>query len=249
MRTYSDGFFEYVNSGSISSARQLLPLLSEAMPIGSVLDIGCGQGAWLSVWRELGVEDVLGVDGDYVRRDKLLIPENLFIAADLTKGLDIGRKFDLVQSLEVAEHLPSSKAGSFVEGIIAHGNLIMFSAAPKGQGGDHHINEQNYEYWRSLFRAHGYAVLDCIRPEIAGIDSIEPWYRYNTFLYVHEDRLPQLPDKFRASRIPDDRKLRDISPPLYKARKQLVRLLPVSLATRIAQAKEAFVTRARMRRG
>jgi hypothetical protein len=201
------------------------------------------------VWRELGVKDVIGIDGDYVQRDSLLIPEERFVAADLARGFDMGRQFDLVQCLEVAEHLPSSSAEEFVESIIAHGKLILFSAAPKGQGGDHHINEQSYEYWRSLFHAHDYAALDCIRPEIAGIKSIEPWYRYNTFLYVNESRLSRLPEKFRACRIPDDRKLHDISPLLYRARKQLVRLLPVSVATGVAKAKEFLVTYARTGHG
>ena len=129
MRTYGDSFFEYVNSGSTRSAHGLLPVLTRALTVGSVLDAGCGQGAWLSVWRELGVEDVIGIDGDYVRRDKLLIPGERFIAADLARGFDVGRKFDLVQSLEVAEHLPAAKAESFVESIVAHGNMVLFSAA------------------------------------------------------------------------------------------------------------------------
>jgi len=245
IREYDSKFFEYVNSGSIRSAREVLPVLMQKLSISGVLDVGCGQGAWLSVWRELGIEDVTGIDGDYVQRNQLLIPMEHFFAKDLMQGFDMGRQFDLVQSLEVAEHLPASRAQTFVDSIVAHGKLVLFSAAAKGQGGDHHVNEQDYDYWRALFRARGYVVLDCIRPEIKGVRSIEPWYRYNTFLYVHQDKLSQLPEKFLAHRVPNGEKLRDVSPWLYKLRKLLVRLLPVSLATHIGQVKEVFVARTR----
>ncbi len=250
MPRYDNKFFEYVNSGSIGSAEVVLPIVIQNLPIiSSVLDVGCGQGAWLSVWRELGVDDVVGIDGEYVNQDMLLIPREQFVSADLGKSFDVGRQFDLVQCLEVAEHLPSSESKAFVEKIVAHGGIVMFSAAPKGQGGDHHVNEQSYDYWRSLFRTHRYVVLDCIRPKIAGIDAVEPWYRYNTFLYVHEDHLPQLPEEFRSARIQDHVKLRDVSPIFYKVRKHFVRLLPVSFATKFAKTKELIVARLRRKHG
>ena len=115
MTNYDSAFFEYVNSGSLVSAEKMLPLLIDNIPINSVLDVGCGQGAWLSIWRKLGVEDVVGIDGDYVDRQKLLVPEPLFQPIDLRNEFEIGRKFDLVQSLEVAEHLPIDSASQFVD--------------------------------------------------------------------------------------------------------------------------------------
>ena len=249
MPEYDNKFFEYINSGSISSARETLPTVMSSLRVTSVLDVGCGQGAWLSVWRELGVEDVLGIDGDYVNREMLQVPPQQFVPADLRESFRVERKFDLVQSLEVAEHLPASRAQGFIEDIVSHGDIAMFSAAPKGQGGNHHINEQSYEYWRSLFRAHNFEVLDCIRPAIAGIQTVEPWYRYNIFLYVHQARLATLPKQLQSTRIQADTKLRDISPLLYQAQKNLVRLLPVSLVTRIAKRKEVVVARSRKEHG
>jgi len=63
---YDNSFFDYVNSGSLRSARKLLPALKEHIEFNDVLDVGCGQGAWLSIWAELKVNDFIGVDGDYV---------------------------------------------------------------------------------------------------------------------------------------------------------------------------------------
>ena len=94
-----------------------------------------------------------GVDGPYVDRCKLLIDAGDFHAADLAAPIDLGRQFDLVQSLEVAEHLPAAKAEQFVETLTAHGSRILFSAAVPGQGGENHINEQLPDYWRALPKA------------------------------------------------------------------------------------------------
>jgi SAM-dependent methyltransferase len=249
MRSYDERFFEYVDSGSIRSARDVLPILAKPLEVSSVLDVGCGQGAWLSVWRELGVEDITGLDGDYVQRDRLHVPASNFVATDLTRGFDVGRRFDLVQSLEVAEHLPAAAAATFVAALVAHGDRIFFSAAPKGQGGEHHINEQDYDYWRKLFAAHGYVAFDCIRPAVRELTTVEPWYRYNTFLYVARDSIEQLPPAIQATRVPDDSKLADVSPLLYQVRKQVIKWLPQAVVTQLARVNELVVARARRQHG
>lgn len=245
MSTYDDTFFEYVNSGATRSAERILPLLLLHVEIGSVLDVGCGQGAWLTVYKSLGVKEITGLDGDYVDRDHLRIPNSSFVASDLSKGFDLGRRFDLVQSIEVAEHLPMTSAARFVDSLVQHGDLIMFSAAAKGQGGDYHINEQDYEYWRAHFARHGYVAIDYIRPLVLDDARIEPWYRYNLFLYASPARFEFLPIAIKQSRVSDGEKLRDISPPIYKLRKMLVRILPVPAATWLAKIKEKLVSRAR----
>jgi SAM-dependent methyltransferase len=245
MASYDAAFFDYVNSGATQSARHLLPILSGPLRIGSVLDVGCGRAAWLAVWLSLGAREVLGIDGDYIEREGLLIPGDCFRAHDLRQEFDLGRRFDLVQSLEVAEHLPKSAAAAFVGSLIRHGDLVLFSAAAPGQGGDHHVNEQDYDYWRALFATHGYVALDCVRPQLLHDERIEPWYRYNTLLYAAPGIWSGLPEALRRSRVADDRPIEDLSPQAYRLRKSLVRLLPVPLMTALAKLKERRVARAR----
>lgn len=244
MPNYDAAFFDYVNSGAVRSARKVLPLLTREIAIASVLDVGCGQGAWLSVWQKLAAE-IVGIDGDYVDRRRLLIPENCFVPQDLTQDFALGRRFDIVQSLEVAEHLPASRAAGFVACLARHSELILFSAAAKGQGGDHHINEQDYDYWREHFGRHGYVPLDYVRPLLRNDTDVEPWYRYNTLLYASKKRLKSLPDSIRCTLIPENRRIHDVSPALYRMRKAMTILLPVSIVTGIAKLKERAVTAAR----
>ena len=245
---YDTIFFNYVNSGAIQSAERLLPLLLKKLGIDSVLDVGCGQGAWLSVWRRLGVQDVIGIDGNYVDRHLLLIPEDLFFQHDLAEEFNLGRRFHLVQSLEVAEHLPEQSSSVFVESLVKHGDLILFSAAPKGQGGYNHINEQNYNYWRTIFAKFGYVAIDYLRPRIKNQRVIEPWYRYNPILYASSSYVESLPEVIRLSRVPDNEKLRDFSPLSYKIRKKVVGLLPVRIMTWFAKFKAYIVIKYRDRK-
>jgi SAM-dependent methyltransferase len=237
MGNYDDTFFDYVSDGAIRSARHFLPVVVDALNPSSVLDVGCGRGAWLSVWRELGVAVVRGIDGDYVDKSKLLCPGEFFRARDLSEPFDLAERFDLVQSLEVAEHLPESSARTFIASLTKHSDSVLFSAAPKGQGGDHHINEQDYDYWRRIFAEYDFVPVDFIRPVVKFNTEIEPWYRYNSILYVLRSRVDKLPEHIRKFLIKEER-IDDISPLPYKLRKLLVSCLPVSVSTKLAKLKE-----------
>ncbi|MDP6786438.1 MAG: methyltransferase domain-containing protein [Rhodospirillales bacterium] len=137
---YDEAFFNYTMRITMSSARDIVALMRRVLPLESVLDVGCAQGVWLKAWRDSGVMDCDGIDGDHVPRDGMLIDETAFTPADLSQGVSLGRTFDLVQSLEVAEHLPPDAAETFVATLVAHGRLVLFSAAPPGQGGLNHVN-------------------------------------------------------------------------------------------------------------
>jgi hypothetical protein len=51
-------------AGAQSSARVIVPLVMELTHPRSVIDVGCGNGSWLSVFNKHGVEDFLSVDGE-----------------------------------------------------------------------------------------------------------------------------------------------------------------------------------------
>jgi SAM-dependent methyltransferase len=226
MYEYDSDFFDYTNAFATKSARAIVPIVQEALRPRSVVDVGCGRGAWLAVWKEHDAPEVVGVDGDYIDRANLAIDETEFRPSDLGETIDLQRRFDLVESLEVAEHLPAARAQAFVADLCRHGDIVLFAAAPPGQGGEYHINEQPYDYWRAHFEALDYYPFDFIRPKVADRRDVAPWYRYNTLLYAKREAVESLPESLRQTRVPDGTPIRDISPQWYKARKQVVRRLP-----------------------
>jgi SAM-dependent methyltransferase len=242
MYEYDADFYRYLASFVVRSARGVVPRLASVLPIRSVVDFGCGQGAWLSVWQSAGVS-ITGVDGSYVDRRRLLIDPTYFRAADLAEPIDLGRRFDLVQSLEVAEHLPASRARQFVDTLTAHGSCVLFSAAVPGQGGEHHVNEQPLGYWRDIFRQKGFVAIDYLRPLIFKDAEIEPWYRYNTVLYVAEDHVAALPEMLRSRLVSDADELDEYRPLPYRLRQALMGRLPVGAVTRLYRLRTSLVAR------
>lgn len=144
---------------------------------GAYLDLGSGTGAMVNMARKMGVE-AWGVD-------LINGPEHWFLRHDLTQPLNLIKlqpgsdlafnsyalddrtlieadadteSFPLITCLEVAEHLPEDTHRTLVESIARHmprHGILVFSAAPPGQAGEHHVGCRPAHAWRSLFYEHG----------------------------------------------------------------------------------------------
>jgi hypothetical protein len=58
---YNGTFFEWVNLTARRSALAVVPLTKYEVRPSSVLDVGCGQGAWLALWfRACSKSDIVG---------------------------------------------------------------------------------------------------------------------------------------------------------------------------------------------
>ena len=90
---YSPGFYDYIEQGARRSTARLLPIIQAALAPASVLDVGCGRGIWLEAWIQLGVQDVLGLDGAYVDPARLAIPSASFRSTDIAQPFDLGRRW------------------------------------------------------------------------------------------------------------------------------------------------------------
>jgi len=139
----------------------------------SYLDLGSGTGAMVNVARKLGSE-AYGVD---------LIngPEHWFIHHDLTTPLRVfeeyPQSFDLITCLEVAEHLPLDSHETLCDTIVRHlrpkpnmddaSGYVVFSAAPPGQGGEHHIGCRPAREWRSMFYERGISYREDLTRQVA----------------------------------------------------------------------------------
>ena len=137
---------------------------------------------------------ICGVDGDYVDRSQLFIDKKFFQPFNLEERINLNRRFDLVESLEVAEHLSPARADSFVEDLTRLGDVILFSAAIPAQGGTNHVNEQWQSYWAQKFLRFNYIAVDCIRPEIWDNKNIWAHYCQNILIYVKGSELYRYPE-------------------------------------------------------
>src|SRR3972149_4406147 len=86
---YSSEFYDEAEQGMLRSARLVVPILPRLIKPASVLDVGCGRGAWLRAFQELGVSEIRGLDGEYVEKSKLLIAPDRFTCADLSKPFEV----------------------------------------------------------------------------------------------------------------------------------------------------------------
>lgn len=141
----------------------------------SYLDLGSGTGAMVNMARKLGV-DAWGVDLISEGPGR----EHWFIQHDLSQPMMLSRnrmnaegrytytynpdaygndgytahQFDIITCLEVAEHLPEEGSRALVDTIgrhISNTGVVIFSAAPPGQGGEHHVNNRPAWEWRDMF--------------------------------------------------------------------------------------------------
>jgi SAM-dependent methyltransferase len=171
-----------------SSARSVDPILCSLFDIDSVLDVGCGDGRWLASFSECGVPAVAGTDGPWSDVSKLQIDAANFTVRDLSQPFDAQRKFSLVVSLEVAEHIESQFSEVFVQNLTRHGDIVLFGAAIPGQGGFRHVNERWQSWWVDLFARQGFEAFDIFRSQLWNRTDISVWYKQNMLLYVNRNR-------------------------------------------------------------
>jgi len=200
---------------SLRSARIIVPLVVDLIKPKSVIDVGCGTGEFLSVFKENGVEDILGIEGEWINKNNLRIPQKFFIQTNLEKPVKLDKKFDLVVSLEVAEHLFKEFAKTFVETLTNLGSVVIFSAAIPFQNGIHHVNKQWPSYWAKLFRQKGYVPIDCIRKKIWGNKDVSFWYSQNILLFANKEYLKSNKKLQKEFEQTEESALSIIHPKLY----------------------------------
>lgn len=69
MTEYTKEFYDSQIAMSVQSARGVVPRLLPVYEPSSVVDVGCGLGSWLSIFKECGVSEIMGLDGAYVQKN------------------------------------------------------------------------------------------------------------------------------------------------------------------------------------
>lgn len=186
MENPASKYIHLIKDHNLVAPGEIVPYLVSVFRPGSVVDVGCGLGTFLHVFLTEGVGHVLGIDGNWVDKSKLFIPVNNYLEKDLEHQIILNQKYDLVLCLEVAEHLAESSANILVDNLVALGDIIVFSAAIENQGGQNHINEQPFTYWRDKFHDRGFQIYDVFRNRFWNNPRVDWWYKQNMFLVAKD---------------------------------------------------------------
>jgi SAM-dependent methyltransferase len=154
---YCESYYDDVEQLVATSAPTLAESITRAFTAKRVVDVGCGTGALLEALRKRGCF-CFGLEYS-----------NAALKVCRSRGLDVRAfdlerdcleqkvgTFDVAVSTEVAEHLPKKCADRFVELLASLSPNIILTAAPPGQGGVDHVNEQPNEYWIDKFAVRGF---------------------------------------------------------------------------------------------
>ena len=171
---YSVQFYELEAQVAHESAEVVLPVVLEKTGAKSVIDVGCGTGAWAAVALNLGCT-IEAVDFGVPEHLKLvnIVEHDLNHVAYPCKG------WDLAICLETAEHL-DPEAGPYLIRGLSEARSVLFSAATPGQPGVGHINTRPHAYWHALFARYGF-IPTHIGPDFG--PPVASFYVRNLFLY------------------------------------------------------------------
>ncbi len=161
--------------------RKKVELCKKIFNPGTIVDVGCGLGNTISEFRKHGIE-AFGVEGSGLAISKSKESEHIH-QADLNQPLNLGRKFDLVWCVEVLEHIHPKFVDVIVESLCRHGNRLLVSAAPPGQHGELHFNEQPKEYWISKFTMAGFALS---KDETIQFQSLDEEFSENVLIFERQ---------------------------------------------------------------
>ena len=187
---YDENFWRQGSLFNYTSAKNVLSLFFQWHKPKSIIDIGCGVGSWLKAAKELGIDDIFGVDINEIDEKYLLVPRKYIEIANLeTYKQNNHNRYDLAISIEVAEHLSENVAEDFINTLTNLSNVILFSAAIPLQVGTNHINCQQPIYWYNIFKSNGYVCFDILRDLLRDFEDSEvnPCHKQNVLIYVKKD--------------------------------------------------------------
>ncbi len=152
---YTSRFYRKSDRKKGDSDRHVAETLLARYAPRRVVDLGCGSGYFLSGFARSGVA-VFGLEhsraGCALTRAAGLPVARFDLRHD---PLPAEAQGELCLCFEVAEHVAAGSADRLVDLVTAIAPRVAFTAAPPGQGGVGHVNEQPPEYWIERFAARG----------------------------------------------------------------------------------------------
>ena len=142
--------------------------LVEKFNVKSFLDIGCGPGGMVEHAVNNGLK-ALGIDGDPAISGTFPLIKHDFTI----DTLHLEDKFDLGWCVECLEHIEEQYLFNVFNVFKKCDYIVITHALPGEEGGKHHVNLQNDEYWIHAFEANGFKYDQRTTLEIRDISSMK----------------------------------------------------------------------------
>lgn len=143
----------------------------------TVIDVGCGDGAYTEALQTAGV-DCEGYDASPIR------PTGCGYL-DLSRPIKTTERFDWVLCLEVGEHIPAAYQQTVFDNLdkLARKGIVM-SWAVEGQTGYGHVNERNNDYIERIMNSYGFERYHMTEQTLRdGITDL-PWMKDTVMVYA-----------------------------------------------------------------
>ena len=191
--TYNPLVFAFYHEEAVASAPGVMRTFARLFPNAHrYVDVGAGSGAFAVAAQRLGRPTVAYEHGWFGR----LLARKRGIDV---RPLDLDRRaahhadcrFELAYCFEVAEHLDAPLGDQLVRFCATLAPLVVFTAAPPGQGGTGHKNEQPGGYWIDRFNGCGMRYDDPLTREVAdgfrAEDVRSTWLADNVMVFAAYD--------------------------------------------------------------
>lgn len=191
LSVYSEDFFDSNQEEGLSMTVWSVPLFQEVFKFKSLMDVGCATGHYLKTCIDAGITDVLGLEGSPEAMKKLMVDKKYVVMHDFRDPYTFDRKWDLAISIEVAEHIDGIYSDNYVKILTDSSDTVLITAAPPGQGGTAHVNEQPQEWWIAKFKTFGFVYdkesTDKVKNGIAEAEKkglgVAPWLAPNLMVF------------------------------------------------------------------
>lgn len=187
---YNPLAFVWYHEQAVASAPGVMRTFARLFPSArTYVDVGAGSGAFAAEAQRLGRRTVAY---EHSRLGRLVAKSQGVDARpfDLRKksAPKADRPFDLAYCFEVAEHLDAALGDELVRFCAIQAPLVVFTAAPPGQGGRGHKNEQPRSHWIDRFEALGLRYDEKLSRELAdgfrGENVQSVWLALNVMMFA-----------------------------------------------------------------
>ena len=179
---------------ALNSAANVVPWFLERLgPIDSVVDFGCGSGAWLLLFKQLAGAKIKGFDKTKFGSQFFCLEANEFYQTDISDGSLPKSKYSIALCLDVVPLLDENRLKNFFENLTNSSDVILFSSANPSRNGVFFSNAKWQSYWINIFATYGYVASTIFRDEFWSDARVDWRYVQDGFVFVRGDAIDRYP--------------------------------------------------------